>query len=156
MPYGVCGLTISTLTLMEIPRLLFIHFFWFGSHSTALQGRHQLDGSSACFFAVLYGLFMVGSAMMNCWMIFALLLPALLTTIAQFMTSYSFVRETCYKELYPMTSKQMMFQAKLNQNVQPMYFLSDDPVNCHPPKQEIVSRPAWPNLRTLRSVTGIC
>ena len=62
---------------------------------------------------------------------------------------------TCYKELYPMASKQML-QAKLNQNVKPMYSLSDNPVNCHPPEQEIISRPAWPNSRTLRSVTGIC
>ena len=63
------------------------------------------------FSAVLYGLLVVGSAMVNCWMIFVLLLPALLTTIAsieQFrlsMKSYSFIRENCYKVLYPLNNE---------------------------------------------------
>ena len=156
MPYRVCGLTMSTLTLMEIPRLLFIYPFWFGSLPFCKVVTNQM-GAQHVFCCTIWSV--------HGWICHGELLGDIYPATAYSSYNNCAVRAqceellyssaTCYKELYPMASKQML-QAKLNQNVKPMYSLSDNPVNCHPPEQEIISRPAWPNSRTLRSVTGIC
>ena len=107
------------------------------------------------FFAVLYGLFMVGSAMVNCWMIFTLLLPTLLYNNCAVRAQYEELL-IHQRNLYPMTSKQMMFQAKLNQNVKQC-------ISCQT-IQSIVILQARDRIKacvaeledTYRSVTGIC